>query len=359
MKRAFAPFCAAVAAALVGMALPALADEDLPDRDKLSYEENLTINMICSKGGQASNGAYEDCVHDQLVELKEHPTPNRAGLSDARFQAILRACADYRNSGFAEYNACLKQAMSAPKAANEPGSLTDEVATNYAAIVTNSAPPKPQAVIPAAAASGLPRPSAVLPKRPSALRGAALTPADVFRRVEHSIYIVVAAHALADIEARDMSIGTAVAITPHLLLTNCHIVDGRGVIKLVQDKTVIDAELVGNDVTADRCVLRVADAALPPVAGVRGFDDLTVGERVYAVGTPFGLSRTLSEGLISGLRPGTWNLIQTSAPISHGSSGGGLFDERGNLIGITTLASRASLDAQNLNFAIAAGDFWD
>jgi len=77
-----------------------------------------------------------------------------------------------------------------------------------------------------------------------------------------------------------------------------------------------------------------------------------VGERVYALGAPEGFDLTLSEGLISGLRRrGGTNVIQTTAPISHGSSGGGLFDLEGRLVGITTYYIE---DGQSLNFAIAA-----
>ena len=83
----------------------------------------------------------------------------------------------------------------------------------------------------------------------------------------------------------------------------------------------------------------------------------TPGERVFAIGTPNQMERTLSDGLVSGIRREPLrNLVQTSAPVSPGSSGGGLFDERGNLIGITTLGSFGRM--QNLNFAIAASDFW-
>jgi hypothetical protein len=73
---------------------------------------------------------------------------------------------------------------------------------------------------------------------------------------------------------------------------------------------------------------------------------------VYALGNPRNLELTLSDGLISALRRDDdmkLQRIQTSAPISHGSSGGGLFDEEGRLIGIT---SSGKEDGQNLNFAI-------
>ena len=75
-----------------------------------------------------------------------------------------------------------------------------------------------------------------------------------------------------------------------------------------------------------------------------------------AVGAPSGLERTLGEGIISGLRSFRESrFIQTTAPISPGSSGGGLFDGFGNLIGVTTLQAKKG---QALNFAIAAEDFW-
>jgi S1-C subfamily serine protease len=82
-----------------------------------------------------------------------------------------------------------------------------------------------------------------------------------------------------------------------------------------------------------------------------------VGETVYTIGSPKGLVNTLGSGLVSGLRrsDGDVELIQISAPLSEGSSGGGLFDDRGNLIGVTTFTIR---DSQNLNFAIAASQFW-
>jgi len=81
---------------------------------------------------------------------------------------------------------------------------------------------------------------------------------------------------------------------------------------------------------------------------------LRVGMRVYAVGAPRRLEQTISDGLLSALRrgdAGELQLVQTSAPISPGSSGGGLFDAHGRLIGITTSGLKES---QNLNFAMPA-----
>jgi S1-C subfamily serine protease len=95
---------------------------------------------------------------------------------------------------------------------------------------------------------------------------------------------------------------------------------------------------------------------LHPIQGVRRFADIRVGEPVFSVGTPIGLERTFGEGIVTGLRQFEGvRIVQNSAPTWHGSSGGGLFDARGNLVGITTAISVA---APNLNFALAAEDFW-
>ena len=94
-----------------------------------------------------------------------------------------------------------------------------------------------------------------------------------------------------------------------------------------------------------------------PVPGFRDYASLAVGEVVFTIGSPKGLVNTLGHGLLSGLRrsEGEAEYIQITAPVSEGSSGGGLFDDRGNLIGVTTFTIR---DSQNLNFAIAASQFW-
>jgi hypothetical protein len=101
----------------------------------------------------------------------------------------------------------------------------------------------------------------------------------------------------------------------------------------------------------DLALLNVAAFAKKAVE-IRASNTLAVGERVYAIGSPQGLELSLSEGIVSGLRPARdGKLIQTTAAISHGSSGGGLFDAAGHLIGITTFTIR---DSQGLNFAIPA-----
>ena len=116
------------------------------------------------------------------------------------------------------------------------------------------------------------------------------------------------------------------------------------------------AEVASADRSTDRCYLRVLDGELEPVQGFRDYASLAVGETVYTIGSPKGMVNTLGNGLVSGLRKSDdTQFIQITAPVSKGSSGGGLFDDRGNLIGVTTFTIQ---DSQNLNFAIAASQFW-
>ena len=120
-----------------------------------------------------------------------------------------------------------------------------------------------------------------------------------------------------------------------------------------REKESCDAKLAMWDVKRDLCQLRVVGAQGAGDLDCQ-FEQLTVGQNVFAIGNPKGLESTMSAGLVSSLRRNTGGqlvLIQTSAAISGGSSGGGLFDAQGNLVGLTTLGSVTG-DAQNLNFAI-------
>ncbi|MBU4288556.1 MAG: S1C family serine protease, partial [Proteobacteria bacterium] len=79
-------------------------------------------------------------------------------------------------------------------------------------------------------------------------------------------------------------------------------------------------------------------------------DQVRVGERVVVIGNPKGLENTVADGLVSAIREvnGT-KMLQISAPITHGSSGGAMFNSRGEVVGITSLG----LGEANLNFAVA------
>ncbi len=241
--------------------------------------------------------------------------------------------------------------MALPTAAANDGEFGPSISKVFA---DGPDQPKPSAAIPIS----LPQPRAILPSRPEHIDHAPLSPAEVYKKVERSVFVVYAARSLADTRARDVVSGSAVAVSQHFLLTNCHVVNDRPVIRLVRGEDSISATLVAGDIKADRCILKSESDTLTPISGIRSYQDIAVGERVFAIGAPVRLDRTLTEGIVSGLRNFDGrNLVQTDAPISPGNSGGGLFDESGNLIGITTLGSNKP-GFQNLNFAVAASDYW-
>jgi hypothetical protein len=153
------------------------------------------------------------------------------------------------------------------------------------------------------------------------------------------------------------------------IATNYHVVASAHDIEVefVDGRTYIDVELIVSDADHDLAVLQVEGVLLDLVKGlpelpeadtaefspvVLGNSDLMrVGEHVVAIGNPYSWENTLSDGLISGIRDLEGiELLQITAPISPGSSGGALFNMRGEVVGITTVGS--TWGAQNLNFAV-------
>ena len=180
---------------------------------------------------------------------------------------------------------------------------------------------------------------------------AALTPAEVYALVSPSVWRVVT----YDVDGLPLSQGSAVVVAAESLATNCHVLAKAKRVVVRHEKTSFDAKLELWDTSRDVCQLRAAGLSAAPVR-IAPTSSVVVGANVYAIGTPRGLELTMSAGLVSSLRKnsaGQVVLVQTSASISGGSSGGGLFDDSGALVGLTTLGSVTG-DAQNLNFAIPA-----
>ena len=111
---------------------------------------------------------------------------------------------------------------------------------------------------------------------------------------------------------------------------------------------LVAATLYAEDGDKDICILDAKGITGKP-AQLGKAANLKVGDPVYAVGAPQGLELSLSDGIVSQLRGGPPPLIQTTAAISPGSSGGGLFDGEGRLVGLTTLYMEGG---QSLNFAM-------
>jgi serine protease Do len=179
----------------------------------------------------------------------------------------------------------------------------------------------------------------------------ALTAEQVYAKVSPSVWRVVT----YDADNLPLGQGSGVVVGTEAVVTNCHVLAKAKRVAVKREKETLDAKLAMWDVKRDLCQLRVVGLTAPAV-WVTDSRQVTVGQNVFAVGNPKGLELTMSAGLVSSLRRNTAGqlvLIQTSAAISGGSSGGGLFDAQGNLVGLTTLGS-VSGDAQNLNFAIPA-----
>jgi hypothetical protein len=181
----------------------------------------------------------------------------------------------------------------------------------------------------------------------SRLPGRRLSAQELFRFVSPTLFVVTTRDSRGGVR----TLGSAVAVARDLVVTNAHVVSGGGSIRVTQGDESWSASVLDSDQERDLCRLRI-EGSLASAALVRDSGSLRIGQRVYAVGAPVGLEMTLSEGLISGFRDYRGQrVVQTSAPISHGSSGGGLFDEMGGLVGITTFMIDGG---QNLNFAIVA-----
>ena len=146
------------------------------------------------------------------------------------------------------------------------------------------------------------------------------------------------------------------------VLTNFHVVEeARVVIVTLFDGSTHSAKLVGSDPTNDLAVLQIespADKLIPVTWG--DSTKLQVGMRVFSIGNPFGLERTLTTGIVSSLNRSLLSengrmirgIIQTDAAINPGNSGGPLLDRRGDLIGITTAIISQSGQSSGVGLAV-------
>jgi hypothetical protein len=182
-----------------------------------------------------------------------------------------------------------------------------------------------------------------------------LAPEELFELVANSVYLVYSAPNQASMNRGQRSTGTAVHVYGGMFLTNCHIFEGNSFHLLRVKEQYLEVEFTATDFDRDTCIFTVdAELDLSDLS-FRSSSKLRIGEAVYAIGNPSGLQRTLSNGLVSATRQiNSVKVIQTNTEISGGSSGGALFDQHGNLIGITSFGLKG---AEGLNFAIAIEEF--
>jgi len=139
------------------------------------------------------------------------------------------------------------------------------------------------------------------------------------------------------------SIGSAVAITPNTLLTSCDIIGNVNNVFIVKDKKVRKIKLVNGDIKTDTCILKIDEIDLVPVLQTRPYNSLNIGEHVFSISSSMEPHNNINESTITGLKTIKGKkLIQTTTKISSDSSGGGLFDFQGNLIGITAVKTTKS-----------------
>jgi serine peptidase DegS len=155
------------------------------------------------------------------------------------------------------------------------------------------------------------------------------------------------------------NLGSAVVIDPAgYLVTNWHVVAGAAEIRVqISDGRIANPEVVGYDAETDLALLKVDLGILPAIPLGRS-DQLRIGDVVLAIGNPYGLSKTVTQGIVSATGRGLLglstfeNFIQTDAAINTGNSGGALVNSFGQLVGINTAVLAQDAGTAGISFAI-------
>lgn len=195
--------------------------------------------------------------------------------------------------------------------------------------------------------------------------GEKLSIQDVYEKVNPSTVLVVAD------KGEQASIGTGVIMTADgYIITNAHVISGGKDCWIALDTGyTYDAKLVGYSEERDLAVLKAVDAADLPAASFGDSDLCRVGDTVYAIGNPLGveLRGTLTDGIISAINRDVqvdgrvMTLLQTTAALNNGNSGGPLINEYGQVVGINTLkmsgnGSEMEATVEGLGFAVPISD---
>ncbi len=160
-------------------------------------------------------------------------------------------------------------------------------------------------------------------------------------------------------EAPQQGLGSGVIVSPEgYILTNNHVIEGAAEIQVtLSDSRRAVAQVIGTDPDTDLAILRIKLDRLPVIT-LGNSDTAQVGDRVLAIGNPFGVGQTVTSGIVSALGRNQLgintfeNFIQTDAAINPGNSGGALVDVNGNLIGINTAIYSRSGGNMGIGFAI-------
>jgi S1-C subfamily serine protease len=173
------------------------------------------------------------------------------------------------------------------------------------------------------------------------------TTRDIFESSKESIVLILSYGPTG----APLSLGSGFFIEPNQVVSNFHVVEGASKVvvrKLGKQDQAEVKQILKFSKKLDLAILETPTPGKP--LPLHKEQNQFIGDRVVAIGNPKGLEGTVSEGIISSLRPnGSFKILQVTAPISPGSSGGPLFDMEGRVIGVTTAGFAGG---QNLNFAI-------
>lgn len=170
--------------------------------------------------------------------------------------------------------------------------------------------------------------------------GKALTPEEIYRRCNPAVFTV---------KMPDRTQGSGFFINESgVAVTNYHVLgaSARGYVILADNRAYQIVEVLKANQELDYAIFRVGISDKVPFLPISR-KDVVIGEKAYAIGSPQGVNNTFSQGIVSQIRK---HLIQISVPIDHGSSGGALLNEYGEVIGITAAGVEDS--NADLNFAI-------
>jgi S1-C subfamily serine protease len=166
----------------------------------------------------------------------------------------------------------------------------------------------------------------------------------IYSASQDSVFLVY----LNDSSGTPSALGSAFLIAPRLLVTNAHVADAGSPVLAVRPVR-IPLKIRRTDEKNNLALLSV-DVDLTSRPLPLASEAVSRGEQVFAIGNPEGLEKTISQGIISGLRKrGERDLLQVTSPISHGSSGGPILNAKGEVVGV---AVGTLEDGQNLNFAV-------
>lgn len=208
------------------------------------------------------------------------------------------------------------------------------------------------------------RPDLVPTSKPASSNGRASYADAVAASAPSVVNIYTTRRVAADQDAQNTyteqtNLGSGVVIdTDGYVVTNYHVVAGAAAIRVqLADGRVALAAPVGQDPDTDLALLKIKLPNLIPIRFGRS-DQMQIGDVVLAIGNPYGLSQTVTQGIISATGRGLLglttfeNYIQTDAAINSGNSGGALVNARGELIGINTAVISREVNIQGISFAI-------